>query len=95
VKVKTYDCTSGGAQWCQGCYTMTEQEPCAGFPRGTGDWVRIEDYEKLEALLEKTAQTCNGELGCKGYQYEPDEVCKVCEGLGCGACKPEGLTYGA
>jgi hypothetical protein len=31
-------------------------------------------YHKLncqsEELLQKTAQTCNGELGCKGYLYE-------------------------
>lgn len=49
--VKTYDCGSGGAQFCQGCYTMEEQEPCTGFPRGTGDWVRLEDYERLEQAL--------------------------------------------
>jgi hypothetical protein len=48
--VKTYDCTSGGAQWCQGCYTMTEQPDFLG--KRQGEWVSLEDYEKLEAALE-------------------------------------------
>lgn len=43
--VKTYDCTDGGAQWCQGCYTMTEDKD------GDGDWVRKEDYDALAAEL--------------------------------------------
>ena len=39
--VKRYDCTDGGAQFCQGCYTMTERE--------YGDWVPFEDYDALAA----------------------------------------------
>lgn len=46
MSVKTYDCTSGGAQWCQGCYTMTEVPDEHG--KRYGDWVRLEDYERLE-----------------------------------------------
>ena len=37
---KRYDCTNGGAQFCQGCYTMTEN--------AHGDWVLFEDYEKMK-----------------------------------------------
>ncbi len=50
MALKTYDCTGGGAQYCQGCYTMEE---VPDDPNGTryGDWVRLEDYERLEKLL--------------------------------------------
>jgi hypothetical protein len=37
--VKRYDCTSGGAQFCQGCYTMTEDT--------LGDYVKFEDFDAL------------------------------------------------
>lgn len=49
--VKRYDCTNGGAQFCQGCYRMDEDEQ--------GDYVRWEDYERLlakVATLEKTVE---------------------------------------
>jgi hypothetical protein len=36
-----YECTSGGAQYCQGCYTMT--------PDQYGDFVTFEDYAALLA----------------------------------------------
>ena len=55
--VERFDCTSGGAQWCQGCYTMT--------PGSDGEYVRHEDYAKLEqqraALVEalKKCKTCS------------------------------------
>lgn len=39
--VKRYDCTSGGASYCQGCYTMTEAK--------YGDYVLADDFDKLEA----------------------------------------------
>lgn len=42
-QVKRYDCTSGGAQFCQGCYTMTQDE--------LGDYVTFEDYNTLSAQL--------------------------------------------
>lgn len=38
--VLRFDCTSGGAQFCQGCYTMTSDSE--------GEYVRHEDYAKLE-----------------------------------------------
>ncbi len=39
--VKRYDCTNGGAKWCQGCYQMSEHPQ--------GDYVAADDYAKLEA----------------------------------------------
>ena len=44
-EVKRYDCTSGGAQHCYGCYTMKECE--------LGDYVEWEAYEALQAECEK------------------------------------------
>ena len=41
--VKRYDCTSGGAPFCQGCYTMTEDS--------LGDYVKFEDHDVLSARL--------------------------------------------
>jgi hypothetical protein len=38
-QVARFDCTSGGAQFCQGCYQM-EQDEC-------GDYVRWEDYARV------------------------------------------------
>jgi hypothetical protein len=51
MSIKTYDCTSGGAQWCQGCYTMDEMPDFLG--KRQGDWVNLADYEKLEATLKR------------------------------------------
>lgn len=47
--VKKYDCTDGGAQFCQGCYTMEEESD-----RVDGNWVRAEDYDALAAELAET-----------------------------------------
>ena len=44
-EVKRYDCASGGAQHCYGCYTMKEGE--------LGDYVEWEAYEALQAECEK------------------------------------------
>lgn len=38
--VERFNCTNGGAQFCNGCYTMT--------PDSDGEYVRHEDYAKLE-----------------------------------------------
>lgn len=43
--VKRYDCTSGGAKFCQGCYTMTERE--------LGDYVGWEDFDTLAQRLQE------------------------------------------
>ena len=43
-EVKRYDCTSGGAQHCYGCYTMKEGE--------LGNYVEWEAYEALQAECE-------------------------------------------
>lgn len=40
-EVKRYDCTDGGARFCQGCYTMSECE--------FGEYVSWDDYEALLA----------------------------------------------
>jgi hypothetical protein len=40
-EVKRYDCTDGGARFCQGCYTMSECE--------FGEYVSWDDYESLLA----------------------------------------------
>ncbi|HIE1324502.1 TPA: hypothetical protein ACXJFQ_005107 [Pseudomonas aeruginosa] len=49
--VKRYDCTNGGAKWCQGCYQMSEHPQ--------GDYVAADDYAKLaaeaQALREEVA----------------------------------------
>jgi len=41
--VKRYECTSGNAAWCHGCYTMTEDE--------SGDYVAYEDYATLNQRI--------------------------------------------
>lgn len=46
--VKRYDCTSGGAQFCQGCYTMTRDDEY-------GDYVLHEDYAAIRAQLDDAA----------------------------------------
>lgn len=43
--VKRYDCTNGGARYCQGCYTMTETDH--------GEYVASEDYDALAAENER------------------------------------------
>jgi hypothetical protein len=35
--VERYDCTSGGSQFCYGCYSMEVHDE--------GDWVRYEDHK--------------------------------------------------
>lgn len=72
MTVKRYDCTSGGARFCQGCYTMTETE--------LGDYVASEDYdalqslnaELLEALVEVTASLAwNAHGECRAIHDGP------------------------
>jgi hypothetical protein len=41
-QVKRFNCTSGGAQFCQGCYQMERDDE-------HGDYVSFEDYERLTA----------------------------------------------
>lgn len=41
--IQRYDCTNGGTQWCQGCYTMT--------PDNNGNYVRFDDHEAELAAL--------------------------------------------
>jgi len=40
--VKRFDCTSGGAQFCEGCYTMERDDE-------NGDYVLFEDYKNLRS----------------------------------------------
>jgi len=51
-EVKRYDCTSGGAQHCYGCYTMKECE--------LGDYVVWEAYEALQAKCEELRKDVAG-----------------------------------
>lgn len=63
MSVKRYDCTSGGARFCQGCYTMTETE--------LGDYVASEDYDALQSLnaeLLEALEECRLELAA--YEHE-------------------------
>lgn len=69
-EVKRYDCTSGGAQHCYGCYTMKECE--------LGDYVEWEAYEALQAECEKLRKDaeryrwmCDG----NGYFLEHEMLC--------------------
>lgn len=49
ASVERFDCTNGGAAWCQGCYTMTRDD--------LGDYVRHEDYEALRAKYDSAINT--------------------------------------
>lgn len=51
-KVLRYDCTSGGAQFCQGCYQME--------PDSDGDWVRYEDYAAQERWIAELVNMLRG-----------------------------------
>lgn len=44
--VKRFDCTSGGSQYCYGCYTMSRDDEY-------GDYVLFEDYDRLRAELSR------------------------------------------
>lgn len=70
--VKTYDCTDGGAQFCQGCYTMTESKDYKGFPDGQGEWVSLEDYEKLEQIANDLRASLVAE--CHTHNFMPDSA---------------------
>lgn len=55
--VERFDCTSGGAQFCNGCYTMT--------PDSEGEYVRHEDFAELEqqrAALVEALKKCSARL---------------------------------
>lgn len=43
MSIKRFDCTDGGAQFCAGCYTMTEDS--------LGDYVKFEDHDALQARV--------------------------------------------
>lgn len=49
--MKRYDCTDGGAQFCQGCYTMAEDS--------LGDYVKYEDHA---AEVERLTQTREADM---------------------------------
>lgn len=49
--MKTYDCTSGGASYCYGCYTMGEDK------EGYGDWLRKEEVVERLRSLQKSGET--------------------------------------
>ena len=47
-ELKRFECTSGGAQYCYGCYVMTED--------ADGDYVRYADVEQRIAELEAASK---------------------------------------
>jgi hypothetical protein len=50
-QVERFDCGNGGAQFCDGCYTMEKNE--------LGDYVRWEDFERLQDALKDIALGAN------------------------------------
>ena len=64
-KVKRYDCSSGGARFCQGCYTMEECEH--------GDYVQHEDYARLEQECERLRELLARKPGWIGGAWS-DEI---------------------
>ncbi len=54
--VKRYDCTSGRAMYCYGCYTMEESE--------LGDYVEWEAYEALQAECERLKRYYKNGIEC-------------------------------
>ncbi len=50
--VVRYDCTSGGAQFCQGCYTMEESD--------YGDYVTWEEYMELVRVCKSALAALKG-----------------------------------
>lgn len=67
--VKRYDCSNGGASFCQGCYTMEECE--------LGDYISSEDYDqlaaenkRLEARLEQANKQVSSECQDWAREYE-------------------------
>ena len=72
--VKRYDCSSGGARFCQGCYTMEECEH--------GDYVQHEDYARLEQECERLRNELNNMRISWGLmQSEREAALKQVEGL--------------
>jgi len=67
-EVKRYDCTSGGAKHCYGCYTMEETE--------MGDYVEWEAYETLQAECEKLRKLATE---CADY-LDTNDMTSICHG---------------
>jgi hypothetical protein len=69
--VKTYNCTDGGAQWCQGCYTMEESTDHNGKPDGYGEWVSKEAYDAAIVALRLLFKEMelSGNIGSKDYGW--------------------------
>jgi hypothetical protein len=69
--VKTYNCTDGGAQWCQGCYTMEESTDHNGKPDGYGEWVSKEAYDAAIVALRVLSKemALSGNIGSKDYGW--------------------------
>lgn len=72
--VERFNCTNGGAQFCQGCYTMK--------PDSEGEYVRHEDYAKLEqqraALVEaldpQTIEAIADEIGSAEHSARAESL---------------------
>ncbi len=57
-EVKRYDCTDGGARFCQGCYTMSECE--------FGEYVSWDDYDALLAERDRLREALTAMLEIHG-----------------------------
>ncbi|UKM31211.1 putative EaE proterin [Cylindrospermopsis phage Cr-LKS3] len=64
--VERFDCTSGGAQFCNGCYTMT--------PDSEGEYVRHEDYAKLEQQRAALVEALNSARAGLAQPYMSNPV---------------------
>ena len=62
-ELKRFECTSGGAQYCYGCYVMTED--------ADGDYVRYADVEQRIAELEALLKERDGDR--HAFECEADE----------------------
>lgn len=64
--VERFDCTNGGAQFCQGCYTMTSDSE--------GEYVRHEDYAKLEQQRAALVEALREMLATHPASFKPVSV---------------------
>lgn len=74
--VKRYDCTDGGAQFCAGCYTMTEDS--------LGDYVKFDEYNAVELRVLEALRVLNtiDETGDDHYYGIADQARLILRGIG-------------
>ena len=67
--IERYDCTNGGAQFCQGCYTMTRDDD--------GDWMRYDAELVRDALRYRTLRILPSNRVIVLAGMAPDEIDRV------------------